>query len=94
MHLLAKEVLGEERRILLPPLRVEVGAVLANEAAKKKHTLTSRFVVLPAELAAFSIAPIEVVAANCYQRFDRVELEVFLDEIVPDVVMHSGKGRC
>jgi hypothetical protein len=52
---LAKEVLAEERRILLPPLHVAVGDALLQEAARKRQILKSRFVAIPTDLATIAV---------------------------------------
>jgi len=88
LHLLAKEVLAEEKRLLLPPLKVTVDQPLAADARRKLQLLKSRMVPIPGEVSDLVIPTTTVVPARHYQRFDRVDVEVFLDEVIPDVVMH------
>jgi len=88
LHLLAKEVLAEERRILLPPLKVTVDQSLTTDARRNLQLLKSRMVPVPDDASDLVIPTTTVVPASHYQRFDRVDVEVFLDAVIPDVVMH------
>ena len=87
LHLLAKEVLAEERRILLPPLEVTVDQQISSDAKRKAQILKSRMVPVPSEVSDLVIPTTTIVSANHYQRFDRVDVEVYLDTVIPDVVM-------
>jgi len=90
LHLLAKEVLAEERRILLPPLKVTVDQQVLAAARRNLQLLKSRMVPVPDDVQELAISETQVVPAGHYQRFDKVHVEVFLEAVVPDVVMQVG----
>jgi hypothetical protein len=92
LHMLAKEVLAEQRRILLPPLSLSVTRQLMQEARQKLQTLRSRLVASPAEITDPISPTAQVVRTGHYQQFDQVDVEVHLKEVIPDVVMRVA-GR-
>lgn len=92
LHYLAKEVLATEKRVLLPPLEVTVDRNLVGETNRKLKLLQSRFVKIAPELCKPTLANKSIVRAGHYQKFEQVEIEVFMGEIIPDVVMHV-RGR-
>lgn len=93
LHLMAKDVLADLKRLRLPHLRVSVGRELIEESKKTVGLLKQRLVDLPEAMTRHDIPPVQIVPQGCVQHFDRVELEVRLDSIVPDVVMHVGDRR-
>jgi hypothetical protein len=93
LHLLAKEVLAEEKKILLPPLSVTVQDQFVRDAKDKIQLLKSRLVNIPAEICD-PITPKEItkVRDGCYQTFQQADIEKSLGKIIPDVVMQVN-GR-
>ncbi|MEZ6152349.1 MAG: hypothetical protein R3C09_19790 [Pirellulaceae bacterium] len=90
LHILAKEVLAEKRRILLPPLDATVDQRLVVDAKQKVQLLKSRFVPVPIDVSDLAIPTKTIVRSGHYQKFDSVDTEVHLKEVIPDVVMHVG----
>lgn len=91
LHLLAKEVLAAEMRLILPPLCVTVDRQLIEDVKHSVQTLKMRYVNIPAEISDLDldrdIPSVEHVRAGHYQTFEQVDTEVVLGEIIPDVVM-------
>lgn len=93
LHLMAKDILADLKRLRLPPLGLAVGTELIEGSKKKVGLLKQRLVDIPEAMTNHGISPDQIVPEGYLQEFDRVELEIYLDVIVPDVVMYVGDRR-
>jgi hypothetical protein len=94
LHLLAKEVLAEEKQILLPPLSVMLQDHFLSDVKSKMRVLKSRLVNIPAEFCNLIIPEkITIVREGHYQSFHQVDVEESLGQIIPDVVMQVNNRR-